>query len=277
MSGAADPRRLLRQLEQAARRRFGQHFLKRTDVVDRMVRGAGIEPGDAVVEIGPGLGILTEAILRAGGKLTAIELDRDLAQYIRTTYSEVRLIEADVGRVNWDELLGDTVPKVVANLPYNIGTTVVMQMIRQTGRFHSITVMLQKEVASRMLAGPGSKTYGALSVHLQARAAPVYLFDVSPSAFHPAPKVVSSVLRLVLYPQPKVGEVDPAFFDKVVMASFAHRRKTIVNSLKALFGRERALAALVRAGIDPGLRAEKLDLASFIGLTEALRVVPESD
>jgi len=276
MSGADNPRKLLRQLEQTARRRFGQHFLKRKDVVDRMVRGAGIDPGDTVVEIGPGLGILTEAILRAGGDLTAIELDRDLAAYIRATYPEVRLVEADAGRVNWNELLGDKVPKVVANLPYNVGTTVVMQMVRQTGRFHSITVMLQKEVVSRMLARPGSKTYGALSVHLQARAAPVFLFDVPPNAFHPAPKVVSSVIRLVLHPQEKIGGVEPAYFDKVVMASFAHRRKTIVNSLKALFGRERALAALVRAGIDPGVRAEKLDLAGFIGLAEALREVSEN-
>jgi 16S rRNA (adenine1518-N6/adenine1519-N6)-dimethyltransferase len=277
MSRADNPRLLLRELEQAARRRFGQHFLKRQDIVDRMVRGAGIESGDSVVEIGPGLGILTEAILRAGGDLTAVELDRDLAAYIRATYPAVRLIEADAGRVNWDELLGDTVPKVVANLPYNVGTTIVMQMLRRTGRFHSITVMLQKEVVSRMLARPGTKSYGALSLHLNARATPVFLFDVPPNAFHPAPKVVSSVIRLVLRPQPVVGSVDPAFFDKVVMAGFAHRRKTIANSLKGLFGRDRALAALGRAGIDPGVRGEKLDLSGFIGLAEALAEDAEID
>ena len=154
--------------------------MRRRDIVERMVRGAGIANGDPVVEIGPGLGILTEAILRAGGELTAVELDRDLAGYIRQTYPEVRLVEADAARVNWNELLGEQVPKVVANLPYNVGTTIVMQMLRMPGRFESVTVMLQKEVVARMLAKPGSKTYGSLSVHLQSRAAPVFLFRRPP-------------------------------------------------------------------------------------------------
>ena len=270
MRNPDDPRSILRQLEQSARRRFGQHFLRRRDIVERMVRGAGIANGDPVVEIGPGLGILTEAILRAGGELTAVELDRDLAGYIRQTYPEVRLVEADAARVNWNELLGEQVPKVVANLPYNVGTTIVMQMLRMPGRFESVTVMLQKEVVARMLAKPGSKTYGSLSVHLQSRAAPVFLFDVPPNSFFPPPKVVSSVVRLVLYPAPKVGSVEPAYFDKVVTAAFSQRRKTIVNSLKALYGRDEAHAALEAAGIDPGIRAEKLDLSGFVRLAEAL-------
>jgi 16S rRNA (adenine1518-N6/adenine1519-N6)-dimethyltransferase len=264
-----DPRGLLRQLEQRARRRFGQHFLTDRGVVRRMVRGARVEAGDRVVEIGPGLGILTEELLGAGVQLTAVELDRDLAAYVRERFDTVRLVEGDAARVDWAEVCPGEGWAVVANLPYNVGTTLVMQLVRQPERFRSITVMLQLEVVQRMMASPGSKAYGALSVQVQARANPRFVLKLPPGAFHPPPKVDSAVVHLEIHPTPRTGEADAATLDKVVRASFAHRRKTLRNSLSASWGKERTDAVLEAAGIDGARRGEQLSLDEFIGLAEA--------
>ena len=216
-----DPRALLDRLETTARKRFGQHFLTQTGIVDRMVRGARVQPGDPVIEIGPGLGILTRALLRAGAQVTAIELDRDLAAFLREELPEITLIEGDAAKVDWPALVQPGT-KVVANLPYNVGTTVVMQLLRTRGLFESVTVMLQKEVVDRLMAEPGTRAYGALTVETAALARPVYIMTIEPGAFHPPPKVRSSVLRLDLHPDgPHYGSVEPAFFDKVVRASFS--------------------------------------------------------
>jgi 16S rRNA (adenine1518-N6/adenine1519-N6)-dimethyltransferase len=265
-----DPRRLLAELEQVARKRFGQHFLTDRGVVDRIVRGARVAPGDPVVEVGPGLGILTRGLLAAGARVTAVEIDRDLANWIRASFQDVALIEADAARLDWAAALPGGGWKMVANLPYNVGTTVVMDALRATGTFASITVMLQLEVVQRLCAGVGDEAYGALSVEVAARARATFLTSVPPDRFHPPPKVTSAVVRLEPHDAPAVGSVRPADFDKVVRAAFGQRRKTLLNAVGSVYGRERAAEALRAAGIEPTLRAERLDLDGFRSLAAAL-------
>ncbi|MEQ1564459.1 MAG: 16S rRNA (adenine(1518)-N(6)/adenine(1519)-N(6))-dimethyltransferase RsmA [Myxococcota bacterium] len=273
MTDPSRAKEVLAGLEQRARRRFGQHFLTDTGIVDRIVRGARVGPGDPVIEIGPGLGVLTSALLATGARVSAIELDRDLAAYIRATYPAVELIEADALKVDWAEVCRGGGYKVVANLPYNVGTTVTMQLVRRPELFRSITVMLQLEVVQRMCAEPGSKTFGALSVELQARAQTTFLLKVPSDRFHPRPKVESAVLRIEPYAEARTGGATPAQFDQVVRAAFSQRRKTLLNAVGARFGREIAAAALARAGVDSGLRAEQLGLDEFRAVAAALSVL----
>ena len=277
MKPTDEPWKILRDIEQQARRRFGQHFLTDRGVVRRMVGGARVAPGDRVVEIGPGLGILTEALLEAGVSLTAVELDRDLAVYVRERFPTVNLIEADAAKVDWPVATPGGGWKVVANLPYNVGTTVVMQLVRRPETFASVTVMLQLEVVQRMLAEPGTKAYGALSLHVRARAEPRFVLKLPPGAFHPPPQVDSAVIHLDVHPTPPTGECPPDRFDAVVRAAFAHRRKTLRNSLAASWGRERAEEVLLRARIDGGLRAEQLSFPAYIALGEAAHALSVGD
>jgi 16S rRNA (adenine1518-N6/adenine1519-N6)-dimethyltransferase len=270
LSEADKPWLILKTLEQRARRRFGQHFLHRTDLVARMVRGARIGSGDRVVEIGPGLGILTAELLRAGADLTAVELDRDLAEFIRETYPSVRLVEADAAKVNWAELCPGSGWKVVANLPYNVGTGILLDLLDFRAHFTSVTVMLQREVVLRLVAEPGNKAYGAITVCAKARADMRFLLPVPPGAFHPPPKVESAVVLAELYDEPKCGPAGLEAFDRTVRAAFSQRRKTLLNALGPAFGRERAAAGLEAAGIDPGKRAEQLSLSDYAGLAAAL-------
>ncbi|MCB9688488.1 MAG: ribosomal RNA small subunit methyltransferase A [Alphaproteobacteria bacterium] len=267
---ATDPRALLASLEQTARKRFGQHFLVDRGVVDRIVRGSRVAAGDRVVEVGPGLGVLTRALLGVGAEVTAIELDRDLAAFLRRDLPDLALIETDAAKVRWAELCEGGGWKMVSNLPYNVGTTVVMSALRARGAFTSVTVMLQREVVERICAGPGTSAYGALSVEVAVRAVPTFLLSVPPDRFHPRPKVDSAVVRLDVLPEPQVGSVTPEHFDRVVRAGFSQRRKTLLNALGAAFGRERAGQALAAADVDPGLRAERLDADGFRRLAAAL-------
>ncbi|MEQ1505765.1 MAG: 16S rRNA (adenine(1518)-N(6)/adenine(1519)-N(6))-dimethyltransferase RsmA [Myxococcota bacterium] len=275
MTDPLHPRVILAALEQRARRRFGQHFLVDRGVVDRIVRGARVASGDRVVEIGPGLGILTRALVEAGAALTAVEIDRDLADHLRTTFPSVTLVEGDAAKVDWGQVCPGTGWKVVANLPYNVGTTLTMQLIRRPSTFASVTVMLQREVVHRLCAEPGSRTYGALSVEAQARARVTYLMPVPPDRFHPPPKVDSAVIRLEPYPEPDLGGVPAARFDQVVRAAFSQRRKTAHNALGAVFGRDRVRDVLAELGVEPMARAEQLDLDTYRRL--AARLVTGSD
>lgn len=265
----ADPREILRTLEQRARRRFGQHFLTRPDVVVRIVRGAGILPGDRVVEVGPGLGMLTDELVGAGADVTAVELDRDLAAYLRESRPGLKLIEGDAGKMDLGALVGDG-GLMVANLPYNVGTGIVADTLAGTTRLRSIVVMLQREVVLRMLAEPGSEHYGALSVRVAARAEGRVVLNVPPSAFHPPPKVDSTVIRLDPRPIADFGSAGAEAFDRTVKAAFAQRRKTIQNSLTSAFDRDCVVDALAAAGIAPTLRAETLPLSAFRDLAAAL-------
>ncbi|MEM6926313.1 MAG: 16S rRNA (adenine(1518)-N(6)/adenine(1519)-N(6))-dimethyltransferase RsmA [Myxococcota bacterium] len=257
-----DPRGELRALEQRARKRFGQHFLRDVSVPARIVRAARVKPGDRVVEIGPGLGILTGVLLRAGADLTVVELDRDLAAHLGERIPGLPIVCADAQKVDWAALCSPGT-KVVANLPYNVGTHLVMQLLRMPEVFASITVMLQQEVVQRLLAEPGTKAYGALTVEAAARAQGTFILRVDPGQFVPPPKVVSSVIRLDLREEPQFGGVAGDAFDRVVRAAFSQRRKTLLNSLGATFGRQRALAALEAAELDPQLRAERLSVEEF--------------
>jgi 16S rRNA (adenine1518-N6/adenine1519-N6)-dimethyltransferase len=264
------PKVILRSIEQRARKRFGQHFLTDMSVVEKMVRRAGVKPGERVLEIGPGLGVLTRALLEAGAKVTCVELDRDLADYIEEMIPQVTLIRGDALRQNWAQIVGESPMTVVANLPYNVGTPLVIQMLEHRELFKSINVMLQKEVVDRMLAGPGSKTYGALSVQVQAVCEPSFLVSVPPESFHPAPKVQSSVIRLNPLEHPRAGRAGVKRLNRVVRASFSQRRKVLPNSLGSLVGKETVKEALESMELDPKIRAEQLSLAQYCQLTDWL-------
>ncbi len=271
------PREILNRLETRARKRFGQHFLTRDETVDRIVRGARVEPGDRVVEIGPGLGILTRALLRAGAEVTAVELDRDLAAFLREELPQITLVEGDAAKVDWTELV-EPGTKVVANLPYNVGTTVLMQLLRSPADFSRITVMLQKEVVDRLMAAPGNRSYGALTAEAAVWGQPVYVMTVEPGAFHPPPKVRSAVIRFDRFDDaPRTGGVSDAWYRRVVRAAFARRRKTLPNSMSGAFPRQAVVEALQHEGIDPKIRGEALSVEQFKTLACALRARAEGD
>ncbi len=251
----------------AARKRFGQHFLEDAEVVERLLRAIDPRPADRLVEIGPGHGALTYPLLERVGRLAAIELDRDLLPLLRAGASvrgELELFNADVLEFDFDAL--GTMPlRIVGNLPYNISTPLLFRLLESLPRIEDMHFMLQKEVAERLVAAPGSGSYGRLSVMLQQRCDCHYLFEVAPRSFRPPPKVDSAVVRLQPLPQPRFDPGDAEQFARVVQAAFGQRRKTIGNSLKPLLGRERIAAC----GIDPGLRAENLSVADFARLSRA--------
>ena len=253
----------LQMLETRAKRRFGQNFLVDPGVVSRIVRVAGVRPGERALEIGPGLGILTEALLNAGAEVTAIELDRDLAEGIREALPRVRLVEGDAMRVDMGALLEGEGWRVAANLPYNVATPILMELLKLGApRISTMALMFQREVADRLVATPADDAFGALSVQVQARANVERALELPPQSFHPAPKVHSTVVRFELI-QPDYGGVSEKHFDRVVRAGFAQRRKFVANSLTSAFLREDVDRALAGAGIVPTLRAERIDLPGW--------------
>jgi 16S rRNA (adenine1518-N6/adenine1519-N6)-dimethyltransferase len=250
------------------RKRFGQHFLHDPGVIRRIVAAIAPQPGDHLVEIGPGEGAITFELLRAIGRLDAVELDRDLIEPLRERNSgigELVVHGADALRFDFCSLAaGDERLRLVGNLPYNISTPLLFHLLDQSRCIRDMHFMLQKEVVERMAAEPGGKDYGRLSVMLQARCAVIPLFSIGPGAFRPPPKVDSAVVRLVqLAMPPEIA--DQAVFARLVAAAFAQRRKTLRNGLKGLLSAEE-IAAL---GIDPGVRAEQLPLADFVRLANA--------
>jgi 16S rRNA (adenine1518-N6/adenine1519-N6)-dimethyltransferase len=257
------PAALLRSLEQRARKRFGQHFLTEPAIAGRMVAAAGIAPGDAALEIGPGLGILTEALVRAGARVTAIELDRDLAAFLRERMPDVELVEGDAMKAPLGPL-GSVA--VVANLPYNVGTGLLLRLLTEAAPPRVLVVMLQKEVAERIVAPPGSRARGSLSVAVQARADARIAFRVPAGAFHPPPRVESAVLVI----RPRPGEALGVDFDRVVRAAFSAPRKKLRNALRTGLGQD-ADAVLLRSGVDGDARPAALDLAAFHALARAAK------
>lgn len=274
------PSARLRELEMRARRRFGQNFLVDADAVDRIVRAATIRPGDRVLEIGPGLGVLSRALLAAGAELTAIELDRDLAAGLREELPQLTLVQGDALRVPLAEAAPGEGWRVVANLPYNVATPLLMRLLGEPARFPTMVLMFQREVGDRIEAGVDDDAFGALSVQVQARARVTRVLELPPGAFHPAPKVWSVVLRFDVHPTPDFGRLPDATplpavaFDRAVRAGFGLRRKTLSNALGVIYGRPAALAALEAAGIDPRRRGETIDLAGWRTLAAALASVP---
>jgi len=248
------------------RKRFGQNFLADPHYVARIVDAIAPQPADNIVEIGPGLAALTEALIARAGHVTAVEIDRDLAARLRDRFapSVLTLHEADALAFDFATLGPDL--RVVGNLPYNISTPLLFHLARYDAQVRDITVMLQKEVVARMAAQPGSADYGRLSVMLQVKFAVTRLFLVPPGAFRPAPKVDSAIARLVPLREAKPALRDEALFGRVVAAAFAQRRKTLRNALSGLAD----AAALHAAGVDPAARGETLAVADFVRLANAL-------
>jgi 16S rRNA (adenine1518-N6/adenine1519-N6)-dimethyltransferase len=244
------------------RKRFGQHFLHDPGVLKRIAAAIDPAPGDAMVEIGPGEGALTRPLLERLQRLTAIEIDRDLAARLQHEFpgDRLRVIVGDA--LDLDFAAFPAGLRVVGNLPYNISTPILFHLARQAGRVRDMHFMLQKEVVDRMVAAPSTPDYGRLSVTLQVRFAMAKLFDVGPGAFRPPPKVDSAVVRLV--PLREKMQCDEALFEKIVREAFSARRKTLRNALSL---KPDDYAEL---GIDPKLRPENLAPAEFVRIARHL-------
>ena len=260
-------------------RSLGQNFLTAAWVPERIADEAGIGPGDGVLEIGPGVGCLTAALAGRAGRVVALELDRRLEGVLAETladYDNVEVVFTDAVKADLNELcklkFGDRPRTACANLPYNVTTPLVTALLT-AGCFESVTVMVQREVARRMCAGPGTGEYGAFSLLVQWYARPELLFTVPPDCFTPRPKVTSAVVRMDLRTGPPVPVKDEEFFFRVVRAAFNQRRKTLPNAVSALIpgvGRSDAEEALLALGLSPSVRGEALSLEQFAALSDAL-------
>ena len=231
--------------------------------IGRIVRSIDAKPSDTVVEIGPGQAALTREIIAVAGHETAVEIDRDLAQWLRETFPEtLTLIEADALKLDWGTVHPEKRLRIIGNLPYNISSPLLFHLTTVADRVIDQQFMLQKEVVDRMVAAPGSKTYGRLSVMLQYRYQMFKLFDVPPGAFTPPPKVTSSIVRMIPRPVESLAPVNMALFSDIVAAAFNQRRKTLRNAISKFMDEE----AIKAAGVEPSARAESLDVAAFVRL-----------
>jgi 16S rRNA (adenine1518-N6/adenine1519-N6)-dimethyltransferase len=253
-----------------ARRRFSQNFLHDTVVIERIVDAIDPLPGQHLVEIGPGLGALTGRLIARAGRITAVEIDRDLAARLRERFSneQLTLIGADALKVDWRQLVAQVGQplRIVGNLPYNVSTPLLFCLMPIAAQVQNQHFMLQREVVERMAAAPGAKEYGRLSVMLQFRYRIERLFHVAPGSFTPAPKVHSSIVRMTPLPEGAVPEVALPLFAAVVTAAFTQRRKTLRNAL----GRLLTEAQIEQAHVDPAVRAETLEVAAFVRLANAV-------
>lgn len=252
-----------------ARKRFGQHFLTNTRLLDRIAGALDLAPGDHVLEIGPGHGALTAALLRRGARVTAIELDRDLVPALRSRLPEVEVVEADALDADWQARRPAAPARwcVAGNIPYNITSPLIDKALAPP-RPATVVFLVQKEVADRVTAPPGTKAYGALSVGVQAVARAERLFVVPAGAFQPPPKVDSAVIRLSPLAPPLVADQALSSFRRMVTGLFGFRRKQLGRGLRELTGwpAERAGAVLAAAGIGAQVRPETLDPAGFARL-----------
>ena len=258
-------------------KKFGQNFLIDTHVLDKIIRAAEIGKDDLVLEIGPGIGTMTQYLSCAAGKVIAVEIDRALIPILEDTldgYDNVRVINEDVLKVDIRKLVEEENEgrpiKVVANLPYYITTPIIMGLFENHVPIKSITVMVQKEVADRMQVGPGTKDYGALSLAVQYYAKPYIVANVPPNCFMPSPKVGSAVIRLERHEHPPVEVRDEKLMFRVIRASFNQRRKTLANGLKNSpeidFSKEEIEGAIEKLGKGASVRGEALTLAEFAQL-----------
>ncbi len=262
-------------------KKFGQNFLIDTHVLDKIIRSAEITKEDMVVEIGPGIGTMTQYLACAAGKVAAIEIDKALIPILEDTldgYENVQVINDDVLKVDIAKLAeeenGGRPIKVVANLPYYITTPIIMGLFENHVPLKSITVMVQKEVADRMQVGPGTKDYGALSLAVQYYAKPYIVANVPPNCFMPRPKVGSAVIRLERYDEPPVQVEDEKLMFRIIRASFNQRRKTLANGLKnspeLQFSKEEIEKAIEGIGKSVSVRGEALTLEEFAALSNLL-------
>ena len=262
-------------------KKFGQNFLIDTTVLDRIISSAKITKEDCVLEIGPGIGTMTQYLAERAGSVVAVEIDKALIPILEETlqdYDNVTVINDDILKVDINRLVeeknGGRPIKVVANLPYYITTPIIMGLFESHVPLESITVMVQKEVADRMQVGPGTKDYGALSLAVQYYAEPYIVANVPPNCFIPRPAVGSAVIRLTRYQEKPVKVNDSAFMFKIIRASFNQRRKTLQNGLynssELRIPKEKTVAALEEMGLTPTIRGEKLSLEEFAKLSDIL-------
>lgn len=254
-------------------KKLGQNFLIKRGIVDEIVKAADLQEGEPVLEIGPGIGTLTQGLAQSGANVTAIELDTRLLEVLDTTlaqYSNVTIVHGDVLKLDVPSIMNHEPFKVVANLPYYITTPIIMSLLESRLPIERLVVMVQKEVALRMVAKPGTKDYGALSVAVQYYTKPDIVLDVPPKSFLPAPAVTSSVIRCVLRDQPPVDVVDEKLFFRVVKAGFAQRRKTFANTMKTTgLSKDRIEELLAKANIDGQRRGETFTLQEFADVANA--------
>lgn len=254
-------------------KKLGQNFLIRRSVVDEIVAAAELTAGEPVLEIGPGIGTLTQGLAQSGAAVTAVELDRRLLEVLDTTlaqYNNVRVIHGDVLKVNIPEIMNHKPFKVVANLPYYITTPIIMSLLEMKLPIERLVVMVQREVAERMVAQPGTKAYGALSVAVQYYTEPSIVMDVPPRAFMPAPGVTSAVICCRLREKPPVEVADEKLFFRVVKAAFAQRRKTFSNTMKTTgLDKETIASVLAKANIDGVRRGETFSLQELADVANA--------
>lgn len=263
-------------------KKFGQNFLIDTHVLEKIISAAGITKDDMVLEIGPGIGTMTQYLAEAAGKVAAVEIDKNLIPILEDTLSEydnVMVINDDVLKVDIRGLVekenGGRPVKVVANLPYYITTPIIMGLFEGNVPVESITVMVQKEVADRMQTGPGNKDYGALSLAVQYYADPYIVANVPPNCFMPRPKVGSAVIRLTKHEQCPVEVEDEKFMFRVIRASFNQRRKTLANGLNNApdiqVSKEDIAKAIEELGVGASIRGETLTLEQFARLSNILK------
>ena len=272
---------IIQKYEFMFQKKFGQNFLIYTHVLEKIISAAGITKDDCVLEIGPGIGTMTQYLAENAGHVVAVEIDRNLIPILKETladYDNVTVINEDILRVDIkalaEEYNGGKPIKVVANLPYYITTPIIMGLFESGVPIDNITVMVQKEVADRMKEGPGSKDYGALSLAVQYYAEPEIVANVPPNCFIPRPNVGSAVIRLTRHKEMPVEMKDPALMFKIIRASFNQRRKTLQNGLgnapELPYTKEQIAAAIAEMGLTPTIRGEALSLAQFAQLSDIL-------
>lgn len=264
---------ILQRFGISTNKKLGQNFLVDEDVVREIAAAAQIEPGEAVLEIGPGIGTLTQGLLEAGAAVTAVELDRKLLPVLKHTlegYENLRLIQGDILKTDLQALFDGSF-KVAANLPYYITTPIIMALFEQHLPVKRIVTMVQKEVAERMAAEPGSKTYGALSIAVQYYSKPQICFTVPPHSFIPAPEVSSAVIACDVYEKSPYQPKDEKLFFQVIKASFGQRRKTLSNALcGGGFAKSIVQEALAASKIDAKRRGETLSIAEYVQLADMI-------
>lgn len=273
---------IIKKYDFVFQKRFGQNFLIDPHVLEKIIQSARITKEDYVLEIGPGIGTMTQYLAEAAGKVKAVEIDTALIPILEETlkdYSNVSILQGDILKVDVNQMVEEENEgkpiKVVANLPYYITTPIIMSLFEKKIPLQSITIMVQKEVAQRMQTGPGSKDYGALSLAVQYYAKPEIVANVPPNCFIPRPKVGSAVIRLESHPKPPVEVSDEALMFRLIRASFSQRRKTLVNSLKnsqnLSLSREEIEEALNKCGIPLTIRGEALGLEEFAKLSNYIK------
>jgi len=269
---------IIKKYEFAFQKKFGQNFLIDTHVLDKIIGAAGVTKDDCVLEIGPGIGTMTQYLAENARHVVAVEIDSNLIPILNETladYENVTVIHADILKVDINQITeqynGGRPIKVVANLPYYITTPIIMGLFENLVPIDNITVMVQKEVADRMQVGPGSKDYGALSLAVQYYADPYIVANVPPNCFMPRPNVGSAVIRLTRHKEPPVKTEDPGLMFRLIRASFNQRRKTLQNGLnnspEIPFTKEQIMAAVESLGLGPSIRGEALTLEQFASLS----------